>query len=77
MTEPELPTGQLPYNQEPVVDLTPEEQCRKEENPDLTLDKLLALSSCEDHIRHLFKLWTGCKSAQLIFALGTGGQEIG
>ena len=28
---------------EPVVGLTPEEQCRKEENPDLTLDKLLGL----------------------------------
>ena len=35
---------------EPVVGLTPEEQCRKEEDPDLTLDKLLGLSSCEDHI---------------------------
>ena len=35
---------------EPVVGLTPEEQCRKEEGPDLTLDDLLGLSSCEDHI---------------------------
>ena len=35
---------------EPVVGLTPEEQCRKEEDPYLTLDKLLGLSSCEDHI---------------------------
>ena len=35
---------------EPVVGLTPEEQRRKEEDPDLTLDKLLGLSSCEDHI---------------------------
>ena len=35
---------------EPVVGLTLEEQCRKEEDPDLTLDKLLGLSSCEDHI---------------------------
>ena len=34
----------------PVVGLTPEEQCRKEEDPDLTLDELLGLSSCEDHI---------------------------
>ena len=33
-----------------VVGLTPEEQCRKEEDPDLTLDKLLGLSSCKDHI---------------------------
>ena len=35
---------------EPVVGLTPEEQHRKEEDPDLTLDELLGLSSCEDHI---------------------------
>ena len=35
---------------EPVVGLTLEEQCGKEEDPDLTLKKLLGLSSCEDHI---------------------------
>ena len=35
---------------EPVVGLIPEEQHRKEEDPDLTLDELLGLSSCEDHI---------------------------
>ena len=35
---------------EPVVGLTSEEQCRKEEDPNLTLDELLGLSSCEDHI---------------------------
>ena len=35
---------------EPVIGLTPEEQCRKEEDPNLTLDELLGLSSCEDHI---------------------------
>ena len=35
---------------EPVVGLTPEEQCKKEKDPDLTLDELLGLSSCEDHI---------------------------
>ena len=34
----------------PVVGLTPKEQCRKEEHPNLTLDELLRLSSCEDHI---------------------------
>ena len=34
---------------EPVIDLTPEEQCRRGENPNLTLDELLGLSSCEDH----------------------------
>ena len=36
--------------EEPVIGLTPEEQHRKEEDPDLTLDKLLGLSSCKDHI---------------------------
>ena len=35
---------------EPVIGLTPEEQCRREEDPNLTLDELLELSSCEDHI---------------------------
>ena len=35
---------------EPVVGLAPEEQHRKEEDPDLTLDELLGLSSCKDHI---------------------------
>ena len=35
---------------EPVVGLTPEEQCRKEEDPDLTLDELLGLSSYKGHI---------------------------
>ena len=35
---------------QPVIGLIPEEQCRKEEDPDLTLDELLGLSSCEDHI---------------------------
>ena len=35
---------------EPVIGLTPEEQCRREEDPYLTLDELLGLSSFEDHI---------------------------
>ena len=35
---------------EPVVGLTPKEQCRKEEDPNLTLDELLGLSSCKDHV---------------------------
>ena len=35
---------------EPVIGLTTEEQRRREEDPNLTLDELLGLSSCEDHI---------------------------
>ena len=35
---------------EPVIGLTPEEQRRREEDPNLNLDELLGLSSCEDHI---------------------------
>ena len=35
---------------EPVIGLTSEEQCRREEDPNLTLDELLGLSSCEDQI---------------------------
>ena len=35
---------------EPVIGLTPEEQRGREEDPNLTLDELLGLSSFEDHI---------------------------
>ena len=35
---------------EPVVGLTSEEQRRREEDPDLTLDELLGLIPCERHI---------------------------
>ena len=35
---------------EPVIGLTTEEQHQREEDPNLTLDELLRLSSCEDHI---------------------------
>ena len=34
---------------EPIVGLTPEEQCKKED-PDLTLIELLDLTPCEGHI---------------------------
>ena len=49
---------------EPVVGLTPEEQDRREEDPDLTLDELLGLINFE---------WTVCTSAKLTPSLGTGG----
>ena len=35
---------------ESVIGLTTEEQHRRDEDPNLTLDELLGLSSCEDHI---------------------------
>ena len=35
---------------EPVVGLTLQEQCRKEEDPELTLIELLGLTPCEEHI---------------------------
>ena len=35
---------------ETVTGLTPKEQCRREEDPNFTLDELLGLSSYEDHI---------------------------
>ena len=35
---------------EPVIGLTPEELSTKEVDPDLTLDELLGLISCEEHI---------------------------
>ena len=35
---------------EPVVGLTLEEQSRREEDPDLTPDKLLGLIPCEQHV---------------------------
>ena len=57
---------------EPVIGLSSEEQCRKEEDPDLTLDELLRPYQ---HTSSDFR-WAVCKSAQSIFAVGTGGQEI-
>ena len=64
---------------EPVVGLTPEKQCRKEEDPDLTPDELLELSSCEDHISIPLQTLDGLYRNQpsQFFSLGTGGQEIG
>ena len=35
---------------ESVIGLTTEEQCQRQEEPNLTLDELFRLSSCEDHI---------------------------
>ena len=35
---------------EPVIGLTTEEQRRRDQDPNLTLDELLGLSSCEEHI---------------------------
>ena len=35
---------------EPIIGLTTEEQCQRQEDPNLTLDELLGLSSCKDHI---------------------------
>ena len=35
---------------EPVIGLTPGKQCKKEEDPDLTLIELLGLSPCEGYI---------------------------
>ena len=46
--QPVEPTPIQPV--EPVIGLTTEEQCPREEDPNLTLDKLLGLSSCKDHI---------------------------
>ena len=46
--QPVEPTAIQPV--EPVIGLTAEEQHRREEDPNLTLDELLGFSSCEDHI---------------------------
>ena len=35
---------------EPVIGLTTDEQRRREEDPNLTLNELLGFSSCEDHV---------------------------
>ena len=35
---------------EPVIRLTEEEQRQREEDPDLTINKLLGLSPCEGHV---------------------------
>ena len=63
---------------EPVVGLTQEEQCRKEDDPDLTLDELLGLSSCEDHISTPRQTLDGLHINQpsQFLPLAQGGQEI-
>ena len=38
---------------EPVIGMTTEEQHQRQEDPNLTLDELLGLSSCEGHISTL------------------------
>ena len=43
----------------PVVGLTPQEQHRKEEDPDLTLTELLGLTPCEEHITTPFQTLDG------------------
>ena len=45
-------TTRIPNRPAPIqpVEPTPEEQHRREEDPNLTLDELLGPSSCEDHI---------------------------
>ena len=35
---------------EPVIGLTTEEQRQREEDPNLTINELLGLSSCEEHV---------------------------
>ena len=44
---------------EPVIGLTTEEQCQREEDPNLTPDELLGLSSCENHISTPFQTLDG------------------
>ena len=46
--QPEEPAPIQPV--EPVIGLTTEEQRRREEDPNLTINELLGLSSCEGHV---------------------------
>ena len=39
--------------------MTPQEQCRKEDNPDLPLTELLGLTPCEEHINTLLQTLDG------------------
>ena len=48
MTQTELLIGQLPV--ELAIGLIPEEQRRREEDSNFTLDEILGLPSCKDHI---------------------------
>ena len=50
---------------EPVVGLTPEEQCKKEEDSDLTLIELLGLTPCEGHINTPLQTFDGLYVNQL------------
>ena len=63
---------------EPVVGLT-QEQCRKEEDPDLTLIELLGLTPCEEHITTPLQTLDGLYVNQpsRFSSLGTKSQKIG
>ena len=50
---------------EPVVGLTPKEQQKKEEDPYLTLIKLLGLTPCKGHITTPFQTLDGLYVNQL------------
>ena len=63
---------------EPVIGLTEEEQRQREEDPNLTINKLLELSPCEGHITTpLQMLWSICESAKLLFTIGSGSTKVG
>ena len=47
------------------VGLTPEEQCKKEEDPNLTLIELLGLTPCEGHINNPLQTLDGLYVNQL------------
>ena len=50
---------------EPVVGLTPEEECKKEEDPNLTLIELLGLTPCEGYINTPLQTLDGLHVNQL------------
>ena len=74
--QPEEPAPIQPV--EPVIGLTTDEQRRREEDPNLTLNELLELSSCEGHVNTPLQTLDGqyINQPSHCLHLGTRGQEI-
>ena len=63
---------------EPVIGITTEEQKCREEDPNLTINKLLGLSTCQGTCKYAFTnpRWPVCESTQLFPTFGTRSQKV-
>ena len=63
---------------EPIIGLTAEEQRHGEEDPNLTIDELLGVSSCEGHVTTPLTdfRWSVHESARPLYTIGTGSTKV-